>query len=59
MYGQSEKALKALTGAHAENPILDLPCRIVFGAGQRATEVIGPLLEEEAAALQADFWHRD
>ncbi len=45
-----------MTGDHAENPTLDLPCRIVFGAGQRATEVIGPLLEEEAAALQKDFW---
>jgi tRNA(Arg) A34 adenosine deaminase TadA len=59
VYGQSEKGLKAMTGAHTENPTLDLPCRIVFAAGQRATEVIGPLLEEEAAALQADFWHRD
>jgi tRNA(Arg) A34 adenosine deaminase TadA len=59
VYGQSEKALKAMTGDHVENPTLDLPCRIVFAAGQRATEVIGPLLEQEAAALQADFWHRD
>jgi tRNA(Arg) A34 adenosine deaminase TadA len=59
VYGLSEKALRAMTGAHAENPTLDLPCRIVFAAGQRETEVIGPLLEEEAAALQADFWHRD
>ncbi len=56
VYGQSEKGLKAQTGAHEENPTLDLPCEIVFRAGQRATEVVGPLLEEEAAALQADFW---
>ena len=56
VYGQSEKGLKAQTGAHEENPTLDLPCLIVFRAGQRATEVVGPLLEEEAAALQADFW---
>ena len=56
VFGQTEKSLKATTGDHAENPTLDLPCRIVFGAGQRATEVIGPLLEEEAAALQKDFW---
>ena len=59
VYGQSEKGLKAMTGADTENPTLDLPCRIVFAAGQRATEVVGPLLEEEAAALQADFWHRE
>ena len=56
VYGQSESGLQAATGAHEENPTLDLPCRIVFSAGQRATEVVGPLLEEEAAALQADYW---
>lgn len=56
VYGQSEKGLKEATGAHDENPTLDLPCRIVFEAGQRPTEVIGPLLEEEAARLQADYW---
>ncbi len=56
VYGQTEKGLKAQTGAHEENPTLDLPCAIAFAAGQRPTEVVGPLLEEEAAALQADFW---
>jgi tRNA(Arg) A34 adenosine deaminase TadA len=56
VYGQSEKALKAETGAHEENPTLDLPCDVVFAAGQRPTEVVGPLLEDEAAQLQADFW---
>ena len=56
VYGQSEKGLKKATGAHDENPTLDLPCRIVFEAGQRPTEVIGPLLEEEAARLQGDYW---
>ena len=56
VYGQSEKGLKAQTGAHDENPTLDLPCRQVFAAGQRMTEVVGPLLEDEAAQLQADFW---
>jgi len=56
VYGQTEKSLKAATGAHEENPTLDLPCEIVFKAGQRPTEVVGPMLEDEAAALQADFW---
>ncbi len=56
VYGQTERALKEQTGAHEENPTLDLPCEIVFRAGQRPTEVVGPLLEAEAAALQADFW---
>jgi tRNA(Arg) A34 adenosine deaminase TadA len=56
VFGQTEKALKVATGAHEVNPTLDLPCAVVFAAGQRTTEVVGPLLEAEAAALQADFW---
>ena len=56
VYGQSEAALKLQTGAHEENPTLDLPCAAVFEAGQRPTEIVGPLLEWEAAQLQADFW---
>ena len=56
VYGQSEAGLKQQTGDHPENPTLDLPCRTVFTAGQRPTEVLGPLLEDEAAQLQAEFW---
>jgi tRNA(Arg) A34 adenosine deaminase TadA len=58
VFGQAEKDLKAATGAHEENPTLDLPCHIVFAAGQRPTEIVGPLLAEEAAQLQADYWAR-
>jgi tRNA(Arg) A34 adenosine deaminase TadA len=57
VYGLSERRLKAITGAHAENPTLDLPCRTVFAAGQRQVEVIGPLLEDEAAAIHFGVWH--
>ena len=56
VYGLSEKRLKAITGDHPENPTLDLPCRTVFAAGQRPTEVVGPLLEDEGAALHEAFW---
>jgi tRNA(Arg) A34 adenosine deaminase TadA len=56
VFALSERRLKAITGDHAENPTLDLPCRTVFAAGQRAVEVIGPLLEDEAAALHAGVW---
>jgi tRNA(Arg) A34 adenosine deaminase TadA len=56
VYGQAEKNLKAMTGAHSENPTLDLPCRVVFAAGQRPVEIIGPLLADESAALQEGFW---
>lgn len=56
VYGLSEEKLLALTGNHPENPTLRLPCREVFARGQRAIEVIGPFLEDEAAAAHAGFW---
>jgi tRNA(Arg) A34 adenosine deaminase TadA len=56
VYALSEHRLRAVTGNHPENPTLDLPCRKVFESGQRPTEVIGPLLEDEAEALHAGAW---
>jgi tRNA(Arg) A34 adenosine deaminase TadA len=58
VYGLSEARLLQLTGNHAENPTLDLPCREVFARGQKAIDVIGPVAEaeEEIAALHRDFW---
>ena len=58
VYGLSEHRLRQLTGNHPENPTLDLPCRDVFASGQRATEVVGPLLEDEAAALHDGVWRK-
>ena len=58
VFGQTEHDLKMQTGNHDENPTLDLPCRVVFAAGQRKVEVVGPLLAEEAAALQEGFWSK-
>jgi tRNA(Arg) A34 adenosine deaminase TadA len=58
VYGLSEHRLRGLTGNHPENPTLDLPCREVFGHGQRSTEVLGPLLEDEAAAVHAGVWDK-
>jgi tRNA(Arg) A34 adenosine deaminase TadA len=58
VYGMSERRLLEITGAHPENPTLDLPCREVFARGRKAIRVHGPLAEVEAeiAALHADFW---
>jgi tRNA(Arg) A34 adenosine deaminase TadA len=58
VYGLSEHRLRAVTGNHPENPTLDLPCRDVFRSGQRTTEVVGPLLEDEAVALHAGVWDK-
>src|SRR5215469_1998179 len=56
VYGLSEHRLREYTGNHPENPTLDLPCRAVFASGQRPTEVIGPLLEDEAGAMHEGVW---
>ena len=58
VYGLSEHRLRVVTGDHPENPTLDLPCRDVFKSGQRATEVLGPLLEDEAEALHEGVWNK-
>ena len=60
VYGMEERRLLALTGSHAENPTMDLPCRDVFRHGQKSIRVWGPVaeMEVEIAAQHADFWHR-
>ena len=59
VYALSEHRLLHLTGDHPENPTFSLPCREIFARGQRPIEVIGPLLEEEAAVPHRDFWIKD
>ncbi|QBE63869.1 nucleoside deaminase [Pseudoduganella lutea] len=59
VYAMSEATLLSLTGSDPENPTLSLPCRQVFAAGQRPTEVIGPWREDEAKVAHAGFWHKD
>ena len=58
VYGMSEQRLLQLTGTHAENPTLDLPCRELFARGQKAMKIWGPVVEveEEIAALHRSFW---
>ncbi len=58
VYALSEERLLKLTGNHPENPTLALPCPEVFARGQRRIEVIGPALEDEAAAAHLGFWTR-
>lgn len=58
VYGASEEALLALTGNHAENPTLALPCRELFARGQKPVRVFGPWpeLETELLAPHRGFW---
>gem|GEM_PF-795479 len=59
VYGLSERALLDLTGNHAQNPTLDLPSRLVFDAGQKKVEVLGPVreMQEEIISLHLGFWN--
>ncbi len=58
IYGLEERELLRLTGNHAENPTLDLPCREVFSRGQKDVHVIGPVqqMAEAIAATHRRFW---
>jgi tRNA(Arg) A34 adenosine deaminase TadA len=62
VYGASEEALLALTGDHAENPTLALPCRELFARGQKPVRVFGPVADasllDELLAPHRDFWTR-
>lgn len=54
VYALSEERLYAMTGDSPES--LKLPCREVFARGGRSVEVLGPLLEAEAAQVHEGFW---
>lgn len=60
IYGLEERELLHLTGNHAENPTLDLPCREVFARGQKEVRVIGPVpaVAEFIAASHRRFWQQ-
>ena len=60
VYGMEERRLLQLTGNHAENPTMDLPCREVFAHGQKNVRVWGPIteVEDEIAAPHIAFWKR-
>ena len=59
VYGMTERRLRELTHGHAENLTQDLPCEVVFAAGQRKVQVRGPFSEvsEEIAAAHQKFWN--
>jgi tRNA(Arg) A34 adenosine deaminase TadA len=58
VYGIEERTLLRLTGNHAENPTLDLPCRHVFARGQKDVRVIGPVaaVAEPIVAMHKRYW---
>lgn len=51
VYGCSARRLGEIAGMG-----LEVPCRNVFDRGARKVEVIGPMLEDEAAAVHLEYW---
>jgi tRNA(Arg) A34 adenosine deaminase TadA len=56
VYALSEVHLLEITGQHAENPTMHLPCRTVFAHCDQPVEVLGPALEDEARVVHEGFW---
>lgn len=56
VYALGEDELLRITGTHAENPTMSLPCREVFARGQRHITVVGPALTEQARRVHEHFW---
>jgi tRNA(Arg) A34 adenosine deaminase TadA len=56
VYGLSERRLLEIAGEHPQNPPLSLACREVLAHSGREVEVLGPLLEDEAAAPHLGYW---
>ena len=54
VYGLGQAGLYGLTGDSPHK--LPLSCRDVLSHGARATEVIGPALEDEARVVHVGFW---
>ena len=57
-YGMSERQLLHFTGAHAENPTMDISCRYVFAHSPKEIKVWGPVTSvvDQIAKLHKDFW---
>jgi tRNA(Arg) A34 adenosine deaminase TadA len=51
VYGLSAERIYEMFPPDEAHPVMRLPCRDVLAAGTRQTEVIGPMLEEEAKCV--------
>ena len=53
VYGLSKEKYYEIVGKDDPNWVFEMPVRALLDKGGRKLEVIGPLLEEEAAVLHA------
>jgi tRNA(Arg) A34 adenosine deaminase TadA len=59
VFALSEQGLNEFVEGQPGAEYFHLPSREVFARGNRAVEVIGPLLEEEARQVHVGFWTRE
>jgi tRNA(Arg) A34 adenosine deaminase TadA len=59
VFGMTEHRLLEITNGDPQNLTQDLPCTVIFAAGQRKVEVRGPFeeLSEEIAQAHLGFWN--
>jgi tRNA(Arg) A34 adenosine deaminase TadA len=59
VFGMTEHRLLEITNGDPENLTQDLPCTVIFAAGQRKVDVRGPFeeLSEEIASAHLGFWN--
>jgi tRNA(Arg) A34 adenosine deaminase TadA len=59
VFGMTEHRLLEITNGDPENLTQDLPCTVIFDAGQRKVAVRGPLeeLSDEIAVAHLGFWN--
>jgi tRNA(Arg) A34 adenosine deaminase TadA len=55
VFGLRQEVLYTLIG-ESTGEALPISCREIFSRGNKPVEVVGPLLEEEAAQVHAGFW---
>lgn len=58
VYGIAESRLLEITGNDEQNPTMALPCRQVFGSGQKDMVIVGPVdaMKEEIEELHLRYW---
>jgi tRNA(Arg) A34 adenosine deaminase TadA len=59
VFGISEGRLRDLRNTSAKNAALKITCTEVLASGSHPTEIVGPVLEDEAAIAHLTFWERD
>lgn len=59
VFGMSEGRLREMRNTSAKNAALQITCTEVLASGGHATEIVGPVLEDEAAVAHMTFWDKD